>query len=254
MAAPATATDEALRERAWDGLVAQTRLIGRHAPGARVEEGPTWLACVVSWPVESSLINCAVPVTRGRSIADAVGDIAGVYAAAGVRKWGVWVDARAAGDGRALEQAGLVLDSTPVVMGAQLAAMDLDADPPPNAQPVDLRTVGRVNDLAYGVPDDRFERAVAHLPRESVTAWGAGGDAVVVVREQDGDASVWFVATVPQARRQGLAGGLIRAALADARTRGATTTTLWASPMGAPVYERLGYRTIGRLHLWERRP
>jgi hypothetical protein len=24
--------------------------------------------------------------------------------------------------------------------------------------------------------------------------------------------------------------------------------------MGTPVYERLGYRTLGHLHLWERRP
>jgi hypothetical protein len=51
-----------------------------------------------------------------------------------------------------------------------------------------------------------------------------------------------------------LASGVIRAALRDARRRGQTSTTLWASAMGAPVYERLGYRTLGHLHLWERRP
>jgi len=68
------------------------------------------------------------------------------------------------------------------------------------------------------------------------------------------DASVGWVATLPQARRRGLASGVIRAALRKARERGRTSTTLWASAMGAPVYGRLGYRTVGHLHLWERRP
>jgi hypothetical protein len=47
---------------------------------------------------------------------------------------------------------------------------------------------------------------------------------------------------------------VIRAALRNAKQRGRTSTTLWASAMGAPVYERLGYRTLGHLHLWELRP
>src|SRR3954447_16510861 len=78
--------------------------------------------------------------------------------------------------------------------------------------------------------------------------------AVTFILEVGDDASVGWVATLPRARRRGLASGVIRAALRRARERGRTSTTLWASAMGAPVYERLGYRILGHVHLWEQRP
>jgi len=42
-------------------------------------------------------------------------------------------------------------------------------------------------------------------------------------------------------------------ALADARDRRCITTTLQATKLGAPVYHQLGYRTLTRLEMWERR-
>jgi len=50
----------------------------------------------------------------------------------------------------------------------------------------------------------------------------------------------------------GLAGSFT-AALAAARERGQSTTTLIASGAGRPVYERLGYRPLGAIEMWERR-
>ncbi len=45
----------------------------------------------------------------------------------------------------------------------------------------------------------------------------------------------------------------MRTALRDARDAGVTTTSLEGSPMGEPVYAALGYETLGRLALYERR-
>jgi hypothetical protein len=45
----------------------------------------------------------------------------------------------------------------------------------------------------------------------------------------------------------------MRRALADARERGCDVSTLEATVMGRPVYERLGYRVLGTLEMWERR-
>ena len=59
--------------------------------------------------------------------------------------------------------------------------------------------------------------------------------------------------TLEAARGRGLATSLMRRALADARERGCTTTTLVATKMGHPVYARLGYRDLGRVQMWERR-
>jgi hypothetical protein len=42
-------------------------------------------------------------------------------------------------------------------------------------------------------------------------------------------------------------------ALLEARGRGCTTTSLQATMRGRPVYQRLGYRDIGAMHMWERR-
>jgi GNAT superfamily N-acetyltransferase len=64
---------------------------------------------------------------------------------------------------------------------------------------------------------------------------------------------ITLVATLPEARGRGMAGALIRRALADARERGCRTTTLVATRLGYPVYARLGYRDLGRLQMWERR-
>ena len=66
-------------------------------------------------------------------------------------------------------------------------------------------------------------------------------------------ASGW-VATLSHARRKGSRAGYSRGALKRGEQRGQTSTTLWASAMGANVYDRLGYRTLGHLHLWENRP
>ena len=76
----------------------------------------------------------------------------------------------------------------------------------------------------------------------------------LLTADHEGDCSVWWVATAPDARGRGLASGLMRRALADGRERGARHPTLQATEVGRPVYERLGYRALrARCEMWERR-
>ena len=63
---------------------------------------------------------------------------------------------------------------------------------------------------------------------------------------------VELVAVRPEARGRGLSGKLLAHALADAADRGQETSTLVATTIGRPVYERLGYRGLGALQMWER--
>jgi GNAT superfamily N-acetyltransferase len=239
--------DGTLLARAKAGLVAHTRLLAAH--GGTLVEDDGWLACVLPHAPLSSVLNCAVGVPDLERLGHE-------YARAGVRKWGVWLDGREAEQNRALERAGLVLDSAPVVMGAPLAEIDLTA--PPNTEPVDLRAIGAINDRAYGYTDGRLERAIAALPADAVDPHAIHQDgepvAVTFVFDVEDDACVGWVATLSHARRRGLATGVLKAALRAAQERGRTSTTLWASAMGARVYSRLGYRTLGHLHLWEKRP
>ena len=77
--------------------------------------------------------------------------------------------------------------------------------------------------------------------------------ASTVIQPVEGDASVQFVATLPQARGRGLAKRLMHRALWDARERGCDLSTLQATKAGEPVYARLGYRGHGAIQMWERR-
>jgi GNAT superfamily N-acetyltransferase len=57
----------------------------------------------------------------------------------------------------------------------------------------------------------------------------------------------------PDFQRRGLASKLMHVALREARERGRRVSTLQASRTGERVYARLGYRTVGRFTMWERR-
>jgi GNAT superfamily N-acetyltransferase len=113
-----------------------------------------------------------------------------------------------------------------------------------------------VNDASYGFAGD-FERAFRSVPPEPAYLYLARADGVpastVLTFEEGEECGVYLVATRHEARGRGLATALMTHALLEARARGCTTTSLQATQRGRPMYERLGYRDIGAVHMWERR-
>lgn len=63
--------------------------------------------------------------------------------------------------------------------------------------------------------------------------------------EASGVAGVYNVATMPWARRKGVAAAIMRTLHGYALARGYSGTALAASEMGLPLYDRLGYRAEG---------
>ena len=234
--------------RQWAGLVALVRLQGEHAPQAQLVEAEGMVGSVMPVAPNSSIMNCALAIAPERTPTH-LAQLAEAFRQGGAQKWGLWVDGD---DGRAAEAAteqGMVLDSRPAPMVADLDELPFD-QAPAQAQP-DLDTVGRINDLAYGYADPKMAAAIAALP-PSVRAYG-DEHSVAIGYDVGDDTAVWFVATLPQAQRQGRAGKLLRRLMLDARERGQRTASLQASPAGRPLYERLGFRTVGTLHLYEQR-
>jgi len=67
-----------------------------------------------------------------------------------------------------------------------------------------------------------------------------------------GIAGVYWVGTVEGARSRGLGEAVTRAVTNAAFDRGATANSLQASPMGEPIYRRMGYEEIYRYTTYTR--
>ena len=234
-------------------MVAFQRLIGRYGPGPAPLERDAFVASAVP-KIPSSLINAACP-RGGAPLAPHLDEIADFYAQ--VPKWGAWIDPGNDADAKALTDRGLVLDSRPVLMAAPLDAIEASAQ---NlvVERAGMAEVGAVNDVAYGNPTGVIAAALGAFPATEVRGYGIRADgelaSVASIVDVDDDAFVTMVATLPDHRGKHLASSLLAHALHDAQTRGNNTTSLQASKLGQGIYARLGYRPLGEVHLYEKRP
>ena len=247
--------DQELFDRQYASLLEFCRIMGQASPGARVVEADGVVASVVPASPDRAIPN-SVAYGSAAGLERALPGIAAAYETAGVRAWTVWAPASDSASQALLERAGHFLDADPAAMAMELGSFegpppgDLDLDPEPT-----LETVARLNDASYTFGSDDFERTLRHAPGLYLYVARLDGRPVSCTtgHDHDGDFSVTFTATLPAARGRGLAARLLTHALHDARARGCTTTSLQATKMGQPVYERLGYRDLGPLHMWERR-
>jgi ribosomal protein S18 acetylase RimI-like enzyme len=243
----------------WDRMHESMWVAFRAVPSAsegRCLELDGVLAGITPAVPERSLPNSVLYRSEGALIA-ALPQLAEAYESAGVRAWTVWVPEHHERARRALAGAGHVRDATPTAMIAQLEEIEVprpgDAAPDPSPS---LRDIGVINDLAYD-SGDAFQRIIgdgAADPRFNFVGMLDGrAVASVVSQDHEGDCSIWWVAATPPARGRGIVSSLMRRALADGRARGCEVSTLQATKLGRPVYERLGYRPLGTIEMWERR-
>jgi len=247
--------DEAI-ELQRRGLDAFLRLIATAAEGSRLAEYPGVVAALVPASPRRSFPNSVV-YRSAEELAAALDPLAAEYRHAGVGAWTVWVPEGDRTAVRLLEAAGHRLDAAPAAMAIELSDLpdpdpaDLDWDAGATAD-----EIGRINDLAYGY-DQGFAAAFTRVSDPALHAYRARVDGETVsvagVLDVDDDALLTFVATDPAHRGRGLARLLSHVGVAEARDRGRITSSLQASPLGRPVYERLGYQAFGTIQMWERR-
>jgi ribosomal protein S18 acetylase RimI-like enzyme len=244
-----------LRARLWDGFARLQTLLGGHAGPGSVIEREGLVASLVPNAPDSPTLNAAVAIEPDAGPA-LLSELADRYATANVRRWGVWLDGSAKPAARAFAAAGMVVTTASPGMGARIEDLNPASDDE-QPQRTDLATVGRINDLAYGNFDARLERTLQPLPNDLLRAYRVDQDgkpaAVAMTLHHHEDCGVSFVATIPQARRRGLATQVMRHALADAHTFGCTTSTLQATDVGERLYSGIGYRHLCVMQLWERR-
>jgi GNAT superfamily N-acetyltransferase len=101
-------------------------------------------------------------------------------------------------------------------------------------------------DLAL-LPDEEPAHPVVVKPGGRLVVPGAGG---VIVFPWRRIAGLYDMGVEPSRRRQGIGHALTLAACRVARDAGCTHATLNATPMGMPVYRRVGFRMLGAGQTW----
>jgi GNAT superfamily N-acetyltransferase len=230
----------------------------RIVSGGRALERDGVLAALSPAAPERAVVNSVI-YESADDLAAAYDEIAAAYAEIGAI-WTVWVPSHDREAAALLEGAGHFLDAEPVVMSADLTAgserpaEDALDDWTSDGDPA---LVGPLNDRAYDFGTDSFTRTFAGIRSDELRVYVArlGGEPAgcLTITDHDRNADVEMVAVAPEARGHGIAGKLLGHALADAAERGLETSTLVATRLGRPVYERLGYRAFATLQMWERR-
>jgi GNAT superfamily N-acetyltransferase len=199
---------------------------------------------------QRSVVNSVI-YGRDADIAVAYDWLESLYA--DVNAWTVWVLPDDQATAQFLERCGHVLDADPAAMVLDLATFEPPAELP-EWQRGTIEQTARINEVAYPFHDGTMERALRESRYgDNLHLYATEDASVLGILDHDGDASVIFVATLPEARGRGLAGGLLAAALVEARERGNDISTLQATKLGEPVYARLGYESLGAMQMWEKR-
>jgi GNAT superfamily N-acetyltransferase len=245
-----------LRRRAVAGLRDEIKAFGSGAPDSRLIRGEGLIASITPAAPQRSLFN-SVLYEDAAVLAAEVDGLREEYDAHRIRAWTVWVPDEDRETARLLEGRGHVLDAAPRAMALELS--ELAAGPPTpegvEAAPCEPAIAAELNDCAYGYGPDGFRAALAG---ETAIRWHgavAGEEPVCCVGtiEVGDDCCVTGVATPPEHRGRGIAGWLLRRALAEARRNGMLTASLQATRAGAPLYERLGFEDFGYVEMWELR-
>lgn len=246
-----------LRARAIGGVREQVEAFGSAHSDSVLIRRPGLLSAVVPSSPQRSFFN-SVFYSDPAALSAEVGALAEAYESNGVGAWTVWVPDEDRDSARMLAARGHVLDASPRAMAMELAA-DLGPEiPAPEGVepgPIDASTCAGLNDRAYGYGSEGFAAGIAG---ETSIRWHgafAGSEplgCVGTIAIGD-DCLITGVATPPEHRGRGIASWLVRTALADALERGMRTASLQASRAGASIYERLGFRDLGFLEMWELR-
>jgi GNAT superfamily N-acetyltransferase len=199
------------------------------------------------------------------------------FRARGTRSVIWWVDADVAPDAWAPTLLLLGFAHGPDLPGMAVELAALPSEPGMGTAGAASRNVRRVEDpgerdawartfaVGYGLPPE-WARALFDVyasledrggparPLRSYVAYGAGVPvATSTLFLGAGVAGIYDVATLPEARGRGHGAAVTLAPLLEARSLGYRIAILHASPMGHPMYERLGFRDVCRLehYTWD---
>jgi GNAT superfamily N-acetyltransferase len=243
-------------DRVLNSMFHWYRLVGSASEGARVFARDGVIAAVVPAAPERAVVN-AVLYHDAEGLETAYDQLASAYHDIGA-KWTVWVPPGDEAAAELLERRGHALDAQPMAMAMALTGVERPSSDALGNWTAEgtVAELGELNDRSYTFGTDSFSRALQTLSPDAAHIYVARDDGQPVgcltIVDHEGNSEVQMVAVVPEARGQGITRKLLGHALADAAERGSETSTLIATPLGYPVYERVGFTPLERFSMWER--
>lgn len=232
-------------------LAGQATLVGSwHAltqvsAGAKLAHTKAAVAAVFpSWaPLNNAIL---LDETNPRA---SVGQLAELYAKAGVESWALWLPSPAT----SLDEPSRLEELDGMKRETATLVMSLPLPPPLREQDGVVRTsvtgAARASDEPVSA-DDLPEPD----PSCRIDGWamvdGSSGVAGAWSYLHGTDCGIYAVGTVSEWRRRGLARALMQHVLSDAYRRGARTATLQSTAMGQSLYTSLGFSVVGRYEEW----
>ncbi len=224
----------------------------------------------VAWgmtPMPIGVFNRIVRIRLAEDAADErLGEVAARFAAAGApESW--WLDPQSTPSDLAarLERMGYATEAVPAmrVEAADVPELSLAAGVTLwwATDPASLRSAMQLVAAGFGLPDELGDR-MADLMENA--AGPASPVRTVVARLDDKPVAsaqgvyighavgIYNVATLEEARGQGIGAAVTIAVLRDAMARGAGFGVLESSDLGHPVYRRIGFRDIATLQVFGR--
>jgi GNAT superfamily N-acetyltransferase len=248
--------EKELRQRAIGSVRDQVEAFGSAHHDSLLIRRPGLLAAVVPSSPRRSFFNSVFYDDRAALAAEVEG-LEEAYESHGVRAWTVWVPDEDRESARMLGARGHSLDASPRAMAMELADLGPELPAPEGIEPgpIEASACAELNDRAYGDESDGFAAGIAC---ETTIRWYgafAAGEPVGCLGtiEVGDDCLVTGVATPPEHRGRGIASWLLRQGRAAAREGGLASASLQASRAGAPLYERIGFRDLGFIEMWEMR-
>jgi GNAT superfamily N-acetyltransferase len=244
--------------RAHLNLVESSRRLFELDPAAEIESGEGWLFGAGSFD-HPAITNTAFRTDDGLDPAELIRRAREFFGSRG-RGFCVWI--RDGVDEDRELAAACQAEGIAEVYAMPEMVLDTPADPPALDPAVSLHRLEspseaadfwRIAGLAYaelGFPPGVFTqyRDDDGLLADGLVAYlgDLDGDpaAIALTIVTDGVAGIYWVGSLPQARGHGL-GRAVTAAVTNAGFElGADVASLQASPLGRPIYEAMGYRTI----------
>ena len=231
------------------------RLLGANSPGGSLVVEPGFVAAIVPACPGQSVVN-AVVYEDPQTLRARHAELVEAYAQAGVSVWRVWVPEDDRATAAYLEEAGHRMAGSARAMALDLAALGGEPSAVRGERGKDAAVLAALNEEALGLSAGELGAVTPALAARSefyVAREDGDPAACAVALDEGGDCGIYCVATRPASRRHGLATGLVRQALLEARSRGCTSSSLQSSAVGFSVYQQIGYRDCGALEIWEYR-